>query len=103
MIEFQMIDFKSMRSAGQIRNLSELVVSSPTEVIKRHRRLLHPNTSVTNMVENLMEEQHTDQSKKLQYCRFKVNGKIYNLSFPTHHQLLTHKNKSEHKISRKKG
>ena len=86
---------------GRRKNCPNWWLHSPTE-IKRHRRLLHPNTSVTNMFENMMEEQPTDQSKKLQYCRFKVNGKVFNLSFPTYHQLLIVKKESGHKISQKR-
>ena len=94
MIELQKSDFKSMQGQlGRCKNCPHWWLHSPEE-IKRHRRLLHPNTSVTNMFENMMEEQPTDQSKKLQHCRFKVHGKICNLSFPTYHQLLTVKEES---------
>ena len=67
MIKLQKTNFKSMQRHQVRREISlNWWFSSPTE-IKRHVCLLHPNTSVTNMVEN-MEEQPIDESKKLQHC-----------------------------------
>lgn len=101
MIKLQKTNFKSMQRHQVRREIClNWWFSSPTE-IKHHVCLLHPNTSVTNMVEN-MEEQPIDESKKLQHCWFKANGKVCNVSFPTYHQFLTHTNKSGHKISRKR-
>lgn len=67
MIKLQKTNFKSMQRHQVRREIClNWWFSSPTE-IKHHVCLLHPNTSVTNMVEN-MEEQPIDESKKLQHC-----------------------------------
>ena len=98
-IKLQKTDFKSMQDQqGRCKMCPNWWFSSSTEV-KRHRRFLHPDPSVTQLVENMMEQQPADQSEKLQYYRFQwkvENGKFHNLSFPTYHKLLTHINKSGH-------
>ena len=89
-IKLQKTDFKSMQDQqGRCKMCPNWWFSSPTEV-KRHRRFLHPDPSVTQLVENMMEQQPADQSEKLQYYRFQwkvENGKFHNLSFPTYHKL----------------
>lgn len=76
--------------------------SSSTE-IKRHRRIVHPNTSQKNLIADEKEVlKPSTSTSKLHYCRFKVNKKSCDLSFPTYHQLMIHKKKMGHKNDRKR-
>ena len=76
MIELQKTDFKSIQGQqGRCEICPNWWFSSPTEM-KCHRRLLHQNTSFTNMVDIYDGRATHQSSKEFRYCRFKVNGKV---------------------------
>ena len=75
--------------------------SSPTET-QRHRRIVHPNVPLKQMIVDDLEIAKPAPAPKLHFCRYKVNGKPCDLSFPSYHQLFTHKNKMGHKADRKR-
>ena len=101
----EMVSMENSNYKGEPQELGRCAIcpnwwySSQTE-IKRHRRILHPKVPMEDIVAG--DSKYNTKESKLFYCRFKLNGKICNLTFSSYHQLYTHRNKCGHKRNRKR-
>ena len=99
----EMVSMENSNYKGEPQELGRCAIcpnwwySSQTE-IKRHRRILHPKVPMEDIVAG--DSKYNTKESKLFYCRFKLNGKICNLTFSSYHQLYTHRNKCGHKRNR---